>query len=304
MDMVSFLNYKGIRCYEHGEHRDKHLSQGWTQFVCPICGGAHLWLGYNKAKDFFYCYNHGYSKKSTILKAWFPTESVRDLLSQIDAPTNVSQSGKRRRIVDPDRICVPPRNIISLMDSPSHMQYICERGLDPICLSKVWRISAIGSTNEYQYRNRVFIPVYNHQRSFVSWVTRTIDPSNKYRYLAAPPKNEVEPLKTLLYGEQFVSPCDAVVVTEGVFDALRIGRNAVATFGKKVTSEQFLKISRYAHRIICFDNEKDTQEQARALMRALSVYPGKTDNICLDAPDPGSATQEEVNELLQYINIY
>lgn len=77
----------------------------------------------------------------------------------------------------------------------------------------------------------------------------------------------------------------------------------VATLGKKVTEKQVGLISRYQRRIICFDAEPDTQEQARELAENLDIYPGITQNVCLDAPDPGSASKKEIESLLRYAEL-
>jgi hypothetical protein len=71
----------------------------------------------------------------------------------------------------------------------------------------------------------------------------------------------------------------------------------VAVFGKAVTPAQKYQISKFVRRIICFDNEPDTQEQAKQLCRELSIFSGETINVCLDAADPGSASADEIKRL-------
>ena len=299
MDMLTFLKDRGIDIYEYGSARDKHITKGWAQMKCPVCGSERLWLGYNLDKHYFMCYNHGHANIYALFRAWFPDENIKQLLHSIDREDSASVS--QPPADKPAGTFRPPQWILPLTASPEHCEYLQNRGLNPDVLSQVWKVSAILGCPERQYTNRVFVPVHDCTGKCVSWLARSIDPTNKYRYLSAPPSRELTPLKTLLYGEQFMTMYKPVIVTEGVFDALRIGRNAVATFGKKITREQFDRIRKYRRRIICFDNEPETQEQARELMRALSVYPGVTDNVCLDAPDPGSAPQEEIDKLLEYI---
>jgi hypothetical protein len=143
-----------------------------------------------------------------------------------------------------------------------------------------------------KYQWRLFIPVLSGN-TIVSWTTRAIG-NTKIPYIAAGKDQEIEPLKTLLYGEQFLTRYDTAIVTEGAFDVWNIGIGAVCTFGKAVTAAQIRKISQYQRRIICFDNEPDTQEEARKLCEELSLFPGTTIRVNLDADDPGSANKKEI----------
>ena len=122
--------------------------------------------------------------------------------------------------------------------------------------------------------------------------------------MAADKKSESVPIKSLLYGANHVTHFDTIIITEGVFDMLKLNslnnNCAVATFGKKLSPDQLYSISQYSVRIFCFDNEPDTQRQAQEYCRQLSVYPGVTHNVCLDAPDPATAPQHEIDSLLRF----
>jgi hypothetical protein len=172
---------------------------------------------------------------------------------------------------------------------PAHRNYLAQRGFSPGKLAEIWNIQGIGILPSYpQYQWRIFVPVFSGD-AVVSWTTRAIGNGN-IPYRAAEKNQEVYPLKTLLYGEQFLTHYDTVIVTEGVVDVWNIGMGAVCTFGKAVTAAQIRKISRYQRRIICLDNEPDTQEEARKLCEELSLFPGTTLRVNLDADDPGSAS--------------
>ena len=299
MDMLYFLQSRGIGAVVAGDgRRDKHVSVGWAQMRCPLCGGDKLWLGYHLRDDYFNCYNHGFASKWSLFRAWFPKENAEELLRLIDDAPLLPQkeavkSGEYR----------PPMPQKPLGTLRFHRNYVRSRGLNPDELSEKWRVTALDWNAEWAYRNRLFFPVCDRAGKPVSWLTRTIAPDETYRYLTAPKDREAVPIKSLLYGEQFVSPFETVIVCEGVFDALRIGRNAVATLGKKITPAQFDKIARFQRRILCFDAENDTQEQAKALANRLQAFPGLTDNVCLDAPDPAEASQKEIETLLKFAEL-
>lgn len=303
MDIVTYLKTRGIKMVSRDDGvRDKHISRGWYQCACPICGTKHLWLGYCVKGDFFNCYNHGHASKWELFKAWFPNENIAEIFSQLDEPTIISHN--KPEIEREKGHYLPPSPLHPLFQSKKHVDYIRERNLDPFVLAKKWGVWALDEdADEFQYRNRVFVPVCDVDSNPVSWLTRTIEPDNSYRYLTAPPKREAEPIKDNLFGQQFVTPFDTVIVVEGVFDAFAIGRNVVATLGKKVTPKQIELLSRYQRRIICFDGEEDTQQQAKELAAELDIHEGVTNNVCLDAPDPATASKKEIESLLRYAEV-
>ena len=303
MDIITYLRSRGIKMVSRDDGvRDKHIGRGWYQCVCPVCGGKHLWLGYNVKGDFFNCYNHGHSSKWELFKAWFPNENIAEIFTFLDEPATIQRQQKEVEKVKGRYL--PPAPLHPLFQSPKHIEYIRERNLDPFILAKKWGVWALDEdADEFQYRNRVFIPVCDDNSNPVSWLTRTIEPDNPYRYLTAPQEREISPIKDNLFGQQFVTPFDTVIVVEGVFDAFAVGKNVVATLGKKVTEKQIELISRYQRRIICFDSEPETQEQARELAENLDIYPGITQNVCLDAPDPGSASKKEIEKLLKFAEL-
>lgn len=299
MDMITLLTTNGIRVYRYGEGvREKHLrsSGTWVQMVCPICGTDHLWLGYNVAHDYFNCYNHGHVTKYDLFRAWFPHIRTRELLEQLDTPV----SGVYK-YEEPTGVYSPPAPVRNLLDFKRHCAYVRSRGLNPEEMAKVWGWGAVPADGEFFYRDRLFFPVCNRDGYPSSWQTRTILQNEVHRYLTAPKDREEDPIKTLLYGEHLVNPFKTVIVCEGVFDAAAIGKNAVATFGKKLTANQVLKLSWYPKRIICFDGEEEAQNDAKELATRLSKFKGITHRVELDfGSDPASVPKHEIELLHRF----
>ena len=77
----------------------------------------------------------------------------------------------------------------------------------------------------------------------------------------------------------------------------RIGYGAVAILGLGYSQSQFHRMTRYPRRIVCFDSDPPGQRRAKRLCRELDAYPGETMNVCLDFPDPGSASVKEIRML-------
>lgn len=173
-----------------------------------------------------------------------------------------------------------------------HRRYLRRRGFDPDRVARTWGLKALGLTGRYAWR--IWIPV--HQRAaVVSWTTRAISDEASPKYLTAPPDCEKLPIKSLLYGDDLAS--SHAIVVEGPADAWRIGPGAVATLGVNVSNAQIKRISQFAVRAICFDNEPNAQRRAKALAHQLSLMPGVTYTLELDSDDPGNATEKEIRSV-------
>jgi hypothetical protein len=107
------------------------------------------------------------------------------------------------------------------------------------------------------------------------------------------------PHRNLLYGEDYCR--HTILVHEGPLDVWAVGPGATATCGTEFSPAQIRRIARYPRRGICFDSEPAAQTRARRLAAQLSLFPGETDLIKLDANDPGSAGAKELAELRGYL---
>jgi len=174
-----------------------------------------------------------------------------------------------------------------------HARYLVERGFLPKDIINLWKIQGIGIAGKLSWR--IFIPIIYHGK-MVSWTTRSISNRGKVtRYISAELKEESIPHKSLLYGEDYVQ--QSIIITEGPFDVWKIGPGAVATLGVGYSNEQAFRMTSYPKRAICFDNEKEAQKRAKKLCEDLSVFPGETFNIQLNAKDAASADAKEIQQI-------
>ena len=285
MDIKDILQELKIDFRQGGEHH--HVSHRFTGIDCPLCSPASgkFKLGILNGTTFSTCWscgsvNLGYALSQT---TGFDLGYIWGLLKGIDP------------VAKPQRIRGKLQLPEGLLDDfpPAHIDYIKGRGFDPEYLRRVWGVKAIGLAPKLAWR--LWLPIH-FQGELVSWGTRAIgDVPNKLRYRNANPEQEAIPAKTLLHGEDYVRW--SIIVVEGFFDSYKIGPGAVATMGTTYTTDQVARISKYPKRAICFDNSTIAQIRARALCDELSVFPGKTYLVELDAPDPGSASKKEIRQL-------
>jgi hypothetical protein len=98
------------------------------------------------------------------------------------------------------------------------------------------------------------------------------------------------------------SQSDCLVITEGFFDALRVGFNAVATLGKTITETQIrlIRLGKFEKVIVFLD--KDAEKEAATTAKNLSLY-FKTYLALPKWPenkkDPGDLSKDEINHVFK-----
>lgn len=282
--LIDILQRYGIPYKEAGSHH--HVTQGWVGLDCPKCskGSGRYRLGFNLAKAYLSCWTCGYAPL-----AWTLCEitgesypEIKRLLKGIDREERREWKAKLGGLKLPDGLGAL---------QPAHEKYLRKRGFNPDEIARVWGIQGIGFARRLPWR--IWIPIHQ-EGQVVTWTTRSLADDGR-RYINARPNEEAVPIKQTLYGEDHCR--HAAIVVEGPTDAWRIGPGAVATFGVVASKAQVQKIARFPIRTVCFDKEPAAQRTARRLCRDLAGFPGETHNVILDADDPGSAGQDEVNNL-------
>ncbi len=286
MKFTEILDQYNIEYMTEGQHH--HCRAGWIQLDCPWCGkDSHGWhLGYSLENHFLNCWRCGPHSAIEVLHEY--TEISYSACKKILTGIEISILPPKEK---PKGKLVLPKGIGKLQHT--HLRYLARRDFWPCDIKKLWQIQGIGLTSSLSWR--IFIPIIYHGK-IVSWTTRSISNSkNVTRYISASEKEESIPHKSLLYGEDYVR--DIIIVHEGPTDVWRTGPGSVATLGTGYSTDQILKMIAYKKRIICFDNAKEAQTRAKKLCDDLSVFPGKTFNIQLNAEDPASASKKEINLL-------
>lgn len=282
MTIVDILEQYNVPYRTEGH---EHCRPGWCQVDCPNCSHdwQHFRMGINLQYNYATCWTCGPHKIGGVLveltkEPWW---KIKELLSKLDT-VFVKETVIQGSLKMPDGV--------GLFLNP-HRKYLQERGFDPDELTRLWSIKGIGLTARLAWR--LFIPII-HRGKMVSWTTRSLVNKGK-RYINASPSEEIIRAKDLLYGIDYVR--HAVIVTEGPFDAMRIGPGAIATMGLMYTRAQVSALSKIPIRCVCFDNEPEAQRRAERLCHDLVVFPGVTTRVQIDAPDPGSASEREVRLL-------
>lgn len=191
----------------------------------------------------------------------------------------------------------PPQGLVDL--TKADRAYLRdERKMDPDLLVSRYGLKSIGPFSGLP--RGIFIPITHRQRP-VSWQIRYREAQDGFRYRTAGDAEKSMSEKDILFGAEFCT--HTIIIVEGFFDMANVGPGAVCTFGLAYTAKQLLQMTHFARRVVVFDNSDDAQKQASKLAAELSVFPGETFQICLDADDPGSASRSEVEKLRKFAGL-
>lgn len=274
----------------------RHVRSGWVGVDCPSCspGSQKFRLGFNLTTGGVSCWVCG--------KVTNPVRTLATLcrVSEADAARLWGGRGKYLPTSKPlhTGTLKVPGGVGPLL--PAHAKYLRNRGFDVEQLTETWGVQGIGMAAKLQWR--IYIPIHDFNGTVVSWTTRSIANDPEVRYISAAPEEEAVPHKEVLFGSHLAN--HAIVISEGPLDAIAIGPGGVATFGVDYSEAQFAWMTRFPIRAVCYDSSPDAQRRAEKLCRALSMFPGWTENILLETgKDPAECDESERIDIRQrYLN--
>ena len=142
---------------------------------------------------------------------------------------------------------------------------------------------------EGRYVGRIIVPCY-HQGKVVTFVGRDVTGHSLQKYLNPTANKQGD----FLFNYDAVVG-DTIVVAEGVFDAIAIGDNAVASFGKSLSQRQLALLGSYSEVVFYWDD--DAYEQVE---RYASQLNGTVKTILHpDELDAGSRSYEENRRIVE-----
>ena len=299
-DMKMFLYERGYRTRYIGSKTQNFLN------TCPSCGKDYH-CGVNFEKKWFGCYKchvSGDFIKLLMLvlgKSYF--ETLEFLKNQVDERHidiryigNVIEEGKKQeelqKRVKPIAL---PEEYISLQGK--EIEYTKGRGITPAQIDYY----RMGVCYEGKYKNRLIVCDVNDKREVIYWVARDISGKVHKSYkLLNPPANITNEIGSadLLFNWYLTKNYPCAIVTEGVFDALWIGNNGVATYGYGIKKNHlpWFIMAEFQEVYLMYDADvKDELLERYALMIAQFI-PTK---ICkLPKGDPDEHSREDLKRML------
>lgn len=298
MDIIRFYHDYDIP-FADEDAGHKHCRPGWIQIECPFCSGNPGWhLGYNYIDDFYRCWRCGWHSKDEVISKLLKCtridtfKIIKQYKGKIDRPEKALQIQE----IGTAEFKYPTMMKDELREL--HVQYLENRGFDPDLMQKQWNLKSttfIAPLDKIDYKWRIIAPI-KFQGQDVSFHSRDITGKSPFKYLACPKKYEIVHHRNLVYGIDHVKK-DSVIVTEGIFDAWRIGYGAVATFGVEFSFAQINLLSKFKKIFILYDSDSAGEHKAQELIAMLRLKT-KAERIYLPyGKDPADLKQDDADSL-------
>ena len=275
--------------------------------TCPFCGKAEK-LSVNPSKRVFHCWHCDTSGTLTKLLG------INVTVTAPAVPEKKVQKDVYPPSFDPTQI----QSLKGLPEDNPAIVYLRSRNFDPRELDEDFGFRYCASGRRFpkapfDASNTLIIPMYVNTR-FVGWQARLLYDPKKVSEdvlqalgyterkddgtIKRPPKYMTSPglrKQEILYNADWAKQFDTVVVTEGVFDCIRVGRQGVATLGKLVSeSQKKMLLSLWKTVVLLLD--PDAQETQMKLAAELT-RPGGPRIVQLELKgykDAGDCPREEL----------
>jgi DNA primase len=206
---------------------------------------------------------------------WAPESNAKEAVDEIVLPKEYSTSWNRSTF------------------GKLALGYLRGRGLS----QKKIDFYELGYCGTGYFKGYVIIPFYENNRLVYFQARRFFPYLSKPKYLN--PQNATVGKADFIYGLQDANPSSPVIITEGVFDAMAVGKNGLSILGKKISDRQLSMLMDLKPDEVIVLLDRDAMEEANALARRLSF---DLENVKLarlrKAKDPGSARRVELAKIL------
>jgi DNA primase len=198
-------------------------------------------------------------------------------------------------VVPSDEIQIPWPEAYQPLDeakSPAMLfakNYVLKRGLteEQIAYYK------IGYCQTGRLAGRVIIPVFNKQEELVSYIARDCSGQLKPKVLTPPSINGSQGIKQYLFNINNASRTEHLIISEGVFDSIKVGVRGVCLFGKTASAIQIAKIINCKPKRVTILLDPDAQLEANILAQQLTNHIKDVRIASLPSEfDPADAPQE------------
>jgi len=284
---------------------DDAVSTGgdWWRVNCPVCpsrtGKEDLRRSFAMRPEGYYlCHKCGVRGWSKTVKQELGGEwTARSFLRDFSDITN-EDSPERKK---------PPKEYIALGTHEGKTaisigwarDYLLNRGVP----EDLWGPLQIGACATGFFAGRIIIPVVTKRGEWNGFVARAAMPGLDPKYIY--PKGFHR--ASVFFNEPILeSKCDdesPVLITEGVFDAIKLFPDAVACLGKPTNNQTQKLLSAHKNAVVGVLLDADAQSEGEALALKLQLYGVRAFYIKLPpGEDPGGMDEAELRALIDNSN--
>jgi hypothetical protein len=304
--ILSILEYFKIPFALSGRNLGKKAIAGLN---CPFCGddtGFHLGILDN---GYYSCWRNKkhrgniYYLISYITKQ--PIQTIQDMFTDIEIkPVSVP-----KKIIGGVDSLILPKEFLTIEDNPKtkvFYNYLKNRGFDDAegIINKYSIKCAIGG----KWDNRIIFPLYQYNE-LMAWIGRSVATNPYLRYKDLSIMESVRHAKFCLWNFDKLIRGGKLVITEGIFDAMKIDwyTNIPATcvFTTSIRQEQIQLLSELELKkiVILFDNNAELQSIDVA--DTLSLYCPNVSYVFLpeEFKDAGEMSKYQIQEFIGGLNL-
>ena len=275
----------------------KRTKDNLYNFRCPFCGDskkhknkARGYLFQKKGDFIFKCHNCGASKGfSTFLKEIDSTLHGQYTMERYKS----GLTGKGRFTEEPTFTFKKPVfkkkiNLPLATEDPESKVYLRKRGLDPEKFYYADRFKHFCNTLKPTFEDtkvdhpRIVIPMYDKNKSLIGLQGRSLDPSQKPKYLTIMLSEE----SPKLYGLDTINEEEPIYIVEGPFDSTLV-ENSVAMCGSDVD----IRSLGWSDYIWVYDNEPRSREITDRIRKTID----RGDKVVIW---PTSIEEKDVNDMI------
>lgn len=272
---------------------------------CPFCDDERYRFGFNIIRKIGHCFNCGESVggQKLVQALGIDESQIREPTSFQSLDKILSNSSQIDEIVEVPELAQPGPLLTQIRDDdPRYAQvrniafdHLIARGyIDYLEISERNKLM-IGATGT-RIEGRLILPVFEKNK-LVYWQARALYPHQRPKYLNPDKIEQPAGKSNFIFNLDAARHCREVVVCEGIFSALSVGENAVAVFGKELSTRQAHKLSTAGIKkiILLFDAGEMSAalKAARRLVGRVSVKIAS-----LPYGDPNEVTAQELSTAL------
>lgn len=287
IDIREVLDDLGIYYAEEG----KNVSKGWIGVTCPFCDDQTNHLGinvYQKTISCFKCGTTGNIIKYLTEHLGSFNKAINILGDAVPRELKTFEGQSYERAIKVELPSTASRKITEY-----HAGFLDYRNFDWKTLSDMYNLHYCGPIGSW--RNRIIAPVVHNYR-LITFTSIDISDETEIRYKHLSDELSIIPIKHYLYGLDQTDG-HSVIVTEGIFDMMRIGPGAVCTFGTKFTPEQVKLLSKFSSVKVVFDGDEAGIINGEKLANALAPFCDVKLFTLPDGDDPDKLSLEDIEQI-------
>ena len=271
---------------------DEHL------YHCPFCNHHKKKLSVNFANGYWKCWvcdQRGKNIYRIVRKFgdYQQRQKYRELQGLVDL-SDFEEMFKEYNNIEDKQILEMPKEFISLcnkdlpMDSTDAIRYLSSRGIGRREILK-WKI---GYCKEGRYGGRIIIPSFDLDGDLNYYIARSYVGHSR-RYLN-PTAN-----RDIVFNELNIDWDEPIVLVEGVFDAIKVGDNAIPILGSTLRERSRLFQAMAIHDTpVYMALDKDAEKKAEYIIKSMLQYDLEVYKIPIDDEDVGEMSNQEFKERL------